>query len=113
MTRPLLSDVDAALVRAHERMNEVPEREETHSALVGLAQAAFEALVTWERHAFEADQQAEPDSWRAQLDELRVQAALATMEARELADDTGARAEALVSRIIGGVEELARLTADR
>jgi hypothetical protein len=113
MSTTLLGPVDAALVRAHERMNDAPEIEETHRALVALAQAAFEALVAWEQHAFEAVAQAEPDTWRAQLDELRVQAALAAMEARELAGETEARAEALATRIVGEVEELTRLTATR
>ena len=110
MTKTLLGPVDAALVTAHERLTEAPNVENTHAAFVALAQAAFEALVAWEDGAFESPVAVEPDTWRAQLDELRVQAALAGMEARALADEAEARAEVLVSRIAGGVEELSRLT---
>jgi hypothetical protein len=111
--KSLLGPVDAALLTAHERLTEAPNVEDTHTALVALAQAAFEALVAWEGGTFESPVDVEPDSWRAQLDELRVQAALAAMEARGVAAEAEARAEALVSRIAGGVEELSRLTAPR
>lgn len=118
MTAPargtLLDGVDHALITAHCRIAEDPDVERTHRSLIALAEAAFDALVDWESGAggtgAERDEQ---QVWREQLDELRLQAALAAMEARDRAEHVDARVEHLVARIAAEVEELTRLTSGR
>jgi len=111
----VLSDVDDALVRAHELLMAAPLTEAVHDALLQLAASSFDAVVAWE-HDHEAvddvlDAPSAAGSWRARVEELRLQSALATMEAREVVGAAGERASALAARLQNGVEELARLTA--
>ena len=91
-----LEAVGAALVDARAAV----ERHETgdgdagkhgvqaHDALVALARASYDALVTYETERGAPPPVPTPTAervtrWRGQLDDLRVQAALAEMEVRE------------------------------
>ena len=103
-----LEAVGAALVDAREAL----EREETgkdgvraHDALVALARASYDALVTWEAQggtpAPAPSAAAERVTrWRGQVDDLRVQAALVEMEVR----DTSKEVLDLTERSISLVE---------
>lgn len=116
MRTTVLSDVDDALVRAHELLTTAPMTEATHDALLQLAASSFDAVVAWEqRHRTVDDALDLPTtadgSWRARLEELRLQAALAAMEARQVVGAAGQQAAALAARLQSEVEQLARLTA--
>ena len=124
---PSLDAVDNALVSAHEA---VRQREgaaqadlaradaRVSEALVSLACTACDALSAWDAVVDAARQRAEaapaaPDlltRWRGQLDDLRVQAALAEMELRDSSHQTLAAMEQSISqaerRVAGAVREI-------
>lgn len=109
-TAPGLEAVGAALVDADAALAAGPQGERAHDALVALARASYDALARWEAAQVPSKQEPPPASagltarvqrWRGQLDELRVQAALAEMELHDASQTSLTAAE----RSLHAVEE--------
>jgi hypothetical protein len=92
-----------------------------HEALLALARTSYDSLSRFERatlpagapvHALEA----RLTTWRQELDEMRVQLALAQMEAREAGGEIAHRVEQTLgpatSRISSAVKDIAGVLAD-
>ncbi len=113
----LLEPVGAALVAANHALElrttaSASEQEaaagQVEQALVALACAACDAVASWEqperdlKHRDQSDISARVTRWRGQIDDLRVQVALAQMELR----DSPHHAVAAVEQGAGAVERL-------
>ncbi len=111
MTAPLEA-VGAALVDAQAALlhcdltaatRDGEQRAQVHNTLVALARTSYDVLASWEN----ASEGPPPTAanrltgWRGQLDEIRVQAALAEMEVR----DTSQEARAAVEHSVSAVEK--------
>ncbi|MGB8651833.1 MAG: hypothetical protein WCD35_14355 [Mycobacteriales bacterium] len=110
-TGPSLDAVGAALVDARNALSQCEAKGATHGSadgiqvhdtLVALALASYDALASWEAQG----EQMPPAThavadrvtrWRSQLDDLRVQVALAEMEVRDTSQQVLAAAERSVS----------------
>ena len=110
MTAPLeavgaaLVDAQAALLRCDPAATRDSERRtEVHAALVTLARTSYDALASWETQGQSAPPAPTTSSrvaaWRGQLDEIRVQAALAEMEVRDTSQEVLAAVEDNVSAV--------------
>lgn len=103
-----LVEVNAALTRLGAAGPGTHEAESghVHDALIALARASYDAVAGWEVGAPEEPPQSSTvvervTRWRAQFDDLRVQAALAEMEVRDTSKDVLAAAERSVSTVEG------------
>ena len=124
-TAVLLEPVGAALVRADHALALrttacASERDaaagEVQHALVALVCAACDAVASWEESERDPEYRDEDaigervTRWRGQIDDLRVQAALAQMELRDSPHAAVAaveqRASAVEQLLLGGVREI-------
>ena len=81
----LLDAVSTALVDAHAALAGPADDRVTRDALVALARASYDALQQWEAGtSATAETGSEATTWRTTIDDLRVQAALAEMELRDV-----------------------------
>lgn len=108
-----LDRVDAAVSRARTAVSyddtqatttSTAEDATAHEAFVELARAAYDALADWEVRAGQPlwTNETTPGRvtrWRGQLDDLRVQAALAEMEVRDSSQEVLAAAGRRVSAV--------------
>ena len=93
----------------------------THEALIALARASYESLSSFERQTLPVPSPAHAleerlAKWRQELDETRVQLALAEMEARDAAVEVTKRVELLLEptsdRVSGAVRDIVGTLAD-
>lgn len=117
--RASLEAVGTALVDANASLAEGTDADRQKAALVSLAHASYDALRQWEMAAaaepkpIDANTLRDPNTeadalWRVQFDDLRVQAALAEMELRQVV----ASGTAVTQRLLRGVSDVVE-TAQR
>ena len=93
----------------------------THEALIALARASYRSLARFERESLPSPTPAHAleerlARWRQELDETRVQLALAEMEARDAAVEVTRRVEQLFEptsdRVTSAVRDIVETLAD-
>lgn len=93
------------------------EDRQTHEALLALARASYRSLASFEQESLPTRN---PGTrlherlltWRQELDEMRVQLALAEMEARDAGADIFQRVERIADRAAGRFTDALREMAD-
>jgi len=115
-----LREAAAALQDAELALGQRDDRA-THEALLELARASYRSLSSFEHESLPAPTAAHQlhallSTWRQELDEMRVQVALAEMEARDAGSELARNAEQLMGpatgRLTSAVRDLAGVLAD-